>query len=97
MENQTPEPSFTKKVENILDATRRIKDDFEIDLVKKCAQIASDGYLHIKQILKEDLTEREIQIEFDACVQKKGSEKSSLPHYCRIWNKFCNFTCSSLT
>jgi len=58
-----------------LDQTRRIKDAEEVQLVQRIAGIANKGYQKLSQIIRPGMTEREIQIEYEAEIFRAGSEK----------------------
>lgn len=58
-----------------LDEVRRVKDDEEIQLIQKAAQIAKQGYDRLQQIIRPDLTERDLQIEYEATIFRAGSHK----------------------
>jgi Xaa-Pro dipeptidase len=58
-----------------LDATRRIKDQAEVDLIVEAARIANKGYERIKQFIQPGVSEKEIQIEYEAEVQRHGAHK----------------------
>jgi Xaa-Pro dipeptidase len=63
---------------NILEAfneVRRIKDDAEIELIKKIAGIANEGYKKMASFIRPGVTERQIQIEYEMEVLRAGSEK----------------------
>lgn len=61
-----------------LDQTRRIKDQSEINLIKQLAQIATYGYNKIKEVLRPGITEKELQIAYEAEIFRKGAH--SLPY-----------------
>ncbi len=54
---------------------RRIKDDAEIQLIRKIAGIANEGYKKISSYIRPGVTERQIQIEYESEVLRAGSEK----------------------
>ncbi|MBI3237045.1 MAG: aminopeptidase P family protein [Chlamydiales bacterium] len=72
---------------------RSIKDSEEIDKMRKSAKLNYEGYLHIRSILKEGITEIQVAKEFEIFCLKKGAEKlafdpiiafgsnSAMPHY----------------
>lgn len=62
-------------VQEAINEVRRIKDEEEVALVRMAAQQASAGYLLIKNILRPGLSERQLQIEYEAAVQRAGAEK----------------------
>lgn len=78
-------------VENFLDSIRAIKDEEEISLIKKSAEIADLALMHLKSFIKPGVKEQDLVAEFNYFVRKKGAttsfepiilygETSSLPH-----------------
>jgi Xaa-Pro dipeptidase len=55
------------------DQCRRLKDADEVKLVREIGTIANKGYEKIKSFIKPGVTEREIQIEYEAEIQRYGS------------------------
>ena len=55
------------------DQCRRIKDSEEVKLVQMLAGMANKGYERIKQFIQPGVTEREIQIEYEAEVFRSGA------------------------
>jgi Xaa-Pro aminopeptidase len=54
---------------------RRRKDAEEADLVRKLAGIANAGYQKIKSSIRPGMSERQIQLDYEAAVLYAGSEK----------------------
>lgn len=78
-------------VENFLDSIRAIKDEEEISLIKKSAEIADLAFMHLKSLIKPGIKEQDLVAEFNYFVRKRGAtvsfepiilygEMSSLPH-----------------
>ena len=59
----------------VFNSVRRVKDQAEIDLVKRCAQAALKGYEAIEKFIRPGVTEREIQLEYENTVLKAGADK----------------------
>lgn len=57
-----------------VNALRRVKDAHEISYIENIASIAHKGYQKIQSFLRPGVTEREIQIEFEAEVQRHGAQ-----------------------
>ncbi len=55
------------------DQCRRIKDADEVKLVRELAEIANKGYEKIRSFIRPGVTERAIQIEFEAEIQRHGA------------------------
>ncbi|MBX3120401.1 MAG: aminopeptidase P family protein [Fimbriimonadaceae bacterium] len=64
----------------VLSALMRVKSAEEIDLMRKAARIADDAWLQIPHILKAGKTERQVSIELEAEMSKRGG----LPKFCII-------------
>lgn len=56
-----------------MDQTRRKKDSEEVKLVRLAAEAAHKGYLKVQEILRAGLTERQLQIEYEAEIMRYGS------------------------
>ncbi len=56
-----------------MDKVRRVKDDEEIALVRKVAGIAEQGYNKMRSIIQAGMSERELQIEYEAEIFRKGA------------------------
>lgn len=82
-----------KPLSSPLRALRLIKDAQEIALMKRSADITKRGFLHLVNLLKEGIEERELAKEFTLFILQHGAEKlsfdpiiafgvnSSFPHY----------------
>ncbi|QMU26926.1 aminopeptidase P family protein [Adhaeribacter radiodurans] len=56
-----------------LDQTRRAKDNSEINLIKHLAQIATQGYTKIKEVLQPGITEKDIQVAYEGEILRRGA------------------------
>lgn len=63
-------------IQNALDEERRIKDEEEIELITSCSKIAAKAYSLFDNLIKTGITERQIQIEYEAQIFREGSHKS---------------------
>jgi Xaa-Pro dipeptidase len=54
---------------------RRPKDEEEIRLVRKCAGAAARGYSLLKELVQNGVTEKSLQIAYEAEVLKAGADK----------------------
>ena len=63
------------RIKTQLDQTRRIKDAEEVQLIQRIAGIANKGYQKLSQIIRPGISERQIQIEFEAEIFRAGAEK----------------------
>ena len=59
-----------------IELERRIKDSEEVALIEKAAAIASHGYKKFTEILKPGLTERDLQVDYEAEIARQGSHKN---------------------
>lgn len=77
---------------NIVEKIRMVKDDKELECIKKAASIGDLAYKHILEFTKPGVTEKEVALELETCMKKNGAENlsfdtivasglnSSLPH-----------------
>ena len=63
------------KVQELFNEVRRVKDQEEIQLVTSIAMMANQGYKKLRSVIRPGITERQIQIEYEAEVLRAGSEK----------------------
>ncbi|MCX8093315.1 MAG: aminopeptidase P family protein [Candidatus Goldbacteria bacterium] len=70
---------FEPKVSNKILNLRMIKDEKEIELIKKSIEITEKGILHILSLLKNNITEKEIADEFEYYIKKTGADSASFP------------------
>ncbi len=74
---------FAAQIENLkpagdmTDSIRQIKDDGEIELIKKAAHITDMAFNHICSFIGEGVTEKQIAAEIDCFMLKNGAEESS--------------------
>ena len=64
-----------KVTSNLIEKLRLLKDNCEIDLIKKSADIAVKGYHYVKQIVQPWMKEREVQGRLEHYTKTLGSEK----------------------
>lgn len=82
----------TSELDGWLADMRIIKDDAEVAKILQAQAIAEEGFLHIVEYIREGKTEREIALELEFYMRKRGAERmafdlivvsgenSSLPH-----------------
>lgn len=80
-------------VDSPLQALRAIKDESEIDILRKAAALGSEGFDHICTLLRENISEMELATELEIFWKKRGAKtvafdpiiafgpNSSMPHY----------------
>lgn len=56
---------------------REVKDDIEIEYIKKAVEISDMAFSHICSYIKEGMTEKEVSAEIDCFMKKNGAESSS--------------------
>ncbi|MEZ0392771.1 MAG: M24 family metallopeptidase [Pseudobdellovibrionaceae bacterium] len=69
------DPTTHLNFQEVINSVRRQKDEAEIQLIQKAAQMAHQGYQKLQSFIRPGVSEREIQIEFESTVMKAGSEK----------------------
>lgn len=79
-------------LEGAIEKLRIIKDEKEIELISRAAKIADEAFLHILNYIKAGMSEKEVALELEFFMKKKGASKlsfdsivasgarSSLPH-----------------
>jgi len=83
LSNDTPLSSYlslknkSKIISGIVKEMRLIKDNDEVSLIRKAAEINGKAVLHCTSILKEGITEYELAIEFESFVKRNGAEGAS--------------------
>jgi Xaa-Pro aminopeptidase len=85
--------SKLKPIASLVEKLREIKDSYEIQKIRKSADLAVRGFKYIRNIAKAGLTERELEAKLDFYLKSKGGQKpafdtiiasgagSSMPHY----------------
>lgn len=63
------------EIQEAVNRARRPKDSAEIDLIKRAASMAAAGYQRITNVVRPGISERAIQIEYEAEVLRAGAEK----------------------
>ncbi|AYD40604.1 aminopeptidase P family protein [Clostridium fermenticellae] len=63
----------------IIEKIRTIKDNDELKLIRKAAEIADSAFDHIVKFIKPGMTEREIGIELEFYMKKLGAKGLSFP------------------
>ena len=77
---------------HLVEQLRIIKDEYEIDVIRRAAKIADDAFSHILTLLKPGISEREVALELEWFMRRAGAtsssfeiivasgERSALPH-----------------
>ncbi|GAX90897.1 M24 family metallopeptidase [Effusibacillus lacus] len=63
--------------EGIVEKLRAVKDDQEIEWIRQAARIADDAFSHILAYLKPGARERDIALELEYFMRRKGAKSSS--------------------
>lgn len=58
-----------------LDQLRVVKDNKEIELIKKAVEISDQAFLHILKVIKPGVSELMVAAELEHCMRKLGAEK----------------------
>ncbi len=91
---QTPDVAFEAlgELDKWLFEMRAIKEPHEVEKILQAQALAEEGFDHIVQYIREGMTEREIALELEFYIRKRGAERmafdcivvsganSSLPH-----------------
>lgn len=70
-----PDQNKFLDLKETLNNVRRVKDQAEVNIIKRCAAAALQGYLVLEKFIKSGVSEREIQIAYETAVLKAGSDK----------------------
>lgn len=65
---------ITFVIKAAMDQVRRVKDEEEVALVRKVAGIAHFGYKKMRSVLTAGLSERELQVEYEAEIFRRGAQ-----------------------
>jgi len=63
------------EVQEAFNEVRRIKDQAEAELVRRLASLANAGYTKVRSFIRPGVSERQIQLEYEAEVLRAGAEK----------------------
>jgi Xaa-Pro aminopeptidase/Xaa-Pro dipeptidase len=66
-------------MKGMVEELRMIKDSFELDIMRKAAEIADSAFEHILKFIQPGMTEREIGIELEMHMKKNGASALSFP------------------
>ncbi len=64
-------------VGELISSLREIKDENEIEYIKKAVKISDMAFTHICSYIKEGMTEKEVSTEIDCFMKKNGAESPS--------------------
>ena len=92
LEKQLPQKKWVP-LSKPLKEMRAVKEGREIETLKKAARLTWEGFLHIRSLLKEGISESELALEFEFFCRRKGAsalsfspiiafgENSAFPHH----------------
>ena len=63
------------EVQEAFNEVRRIKDQAEVELIRRLASLPNAGYTQLKNYIRAGVSERQIQLEYEAAVLRAGAEK----------------------
>lgn len=66
-------------MEGIVEEIRTIKDESELDIIRKAAEITDKAFDHIVKFIRPGMTEREIGLELEFFMKKLGATALSFP------------------
>jgi Xaa-Pro aminopeptidase len=67
-------PNNLIETEGIIEKQRMIKDEEEIENIKKACEITDNCFTHIVKFIKKGMTEKEIAFEIDSYFRKNGAD-----------------------
>ncbi|TMZ61635.1 aminopeptidase P family protein, partial [Klebsiella pneumoniae] len=66
-----------KPSDQVVERLRQIKDERELTILQKAAEIADRTYEHILSFIREGVTERDVMFELEFVMRKLGAQSSS--------------------
>ncbi len=63
--------------DDLIEGLRVIKDEMELDLIKKAVEIADNAFTHILGFIKPGISEKDVAFELEYFVRKNGGTKMS--------------------
>ncbi|MFH1623987.1 MAG: aminopeptidase P family protein [Pseudomonadota bacterium] len=75
--SERPQATKLIPIDEGLDDLRVVKEESEIRLIKEAIRIASESYLDVMESIKVGVEEREIALEIEHLMRRKGAEKVS--------------------
>lgn len=66
-----------RKLNGIVERMRSVKDEFELQLIRKAAKVADDAYEHALSLIRPGVKEREIALELERFIKSSGAEDIS--------------------
>lgn len=66
-------------MEGIIENIRLVKDEEEVKVIRKAAEIADKAFAHMLKFIKSGMTEREIGLELEFTMKKLGATDLSFP------------------
>lgn len=65
--------------ENVCEDIRVVKDEGELDHIRKAAEITDRAFAHILGVIRPGISERELAIELEYFMERQGSEGTAFP------------------
>lgn len=81
-----PGISIIEKSTNILDSMRLIKDDKEIEIMKKTCEISAEAHIKAMEFIKPSVKEYEVENTINSYFRSKGAEGPAYPSICATGN-----------
>ncbi len=66
-------------MKGLVEDIRIIKDSYELDILRKAAEIADEAFGHILKFIQPGMTEREIGLELEMHMKRNGASSLSFP------------------
>ncbi|AAK80054.1 Xaa-Pro aminopeptidase [Clostridium acetobutylicum] len=73
----------------MVEELRMIKDENEVDTIKKAAAIADKAFSHMLKFIKKGMTEREVGLELEFTMKKLGAKDLSFPSIIASGERSC--------
>lgn len=84
------------ETENIIEKQRMIKDEEEIEKIKKACEITDDCFKHLIGYIKEGMTEKQIALEIEVFFKTHGADGVSFDPIVAVRREFFNSTLGTI-
>lgn len=84
------------ETENIIEKQRMIKDEEEIEKIKKACEITDDCFKHLLEYIKEGMTEKQIALEIEMYFKTHGADGVSFDPIVAARRKLLNTTLGTI-
>ena len=76
------------ETEGIIEGQRVIKDEEEIENIKKACEITDNCFTYLLKYIKQGMTEKQVALEIEMFFRRNETERSSISSNSSIWRKY---------